>query len=75
MIKGPARSHSQPTVTPHKITDRTCAKISGVEPQSFTPKDPTDGSFAHAKRTRLADDVLKSVEQELLKFVLPKVSA
>jgi radical SAM superfamily enzyme YgiQ (UPF0313 family) len=53
----------------NEICDRTCASFNGTQPQDFVPATTTDLSIPNVKRTRLADDVLMSVDQELLKFI------
>lgn len=55
-----------------ELSDRTCAKFNGVPPDSFEPVEAIDGlEIPNVKRTRLGDDVLRTVDQELLRFVQP----
>ena len=51
-----------------EICDRTCAKFNGQPPETFTPTDRTDRPVPSVRQTRLGDDVLKNVEQELSRF-------
>jgi len=51
-----------------ELADRTCAKFNGVEPQSFHPVADGEVPMAQVKRMRLSEDVLKSVEQELVRL-------
>jgi hypothetical protein len=51
-----------------EICDRTSARINGEPPQDFVPRETADEPVPSPKRTRLGEDVLKSVEQELVKY-------
>lgn len=53
----------------HEIVDRTCARLNGQKFEEFTPVETAAAPVPDAKRLRLHDDILKSVEQELLKLV------
>jgi radical SAM superfamily enzyme YgiQ (UPF0313 family) len=56
-----------------EIVDRTCTKFNGQPPQDFQPI--TAGApIEDVRRARLSDDVLKSVEQELIKLVQTKTN-
>jgi radical SAM superfamily enzyme YgiQ (UPF0313 family) len=52
----------------NEICDRTCAKFNGQAPETFVPVEGSDAPVPDVKRLRLADDVLMSVEQELVRF-------
>jgi hypothetical protein len=53
-----------------EIADRTCANANGEPPESFVPvPDDHDAPVPDVRRIRLADDVLKAVEQALVTFV------
>jgi radical SAM superfamily enzyme YgiQ (UPF0313 family) len=52
----------------NEICDRTCAKFNGQLPQEFMPVELYDISIPEVKGIRLSDDILKSVEQELIKI-------
>lgn len=52
-----------------EIGDRTCAKFNGEPPETFVPVEPADGTVPDVRHLRLGDDVLKSVEQELSRFM------
>jgi hypothetical protein len=51
-----------------EICDRTCARFNGEAPQDFVPVTSDDLPVPEVSRTRLGDDVLKSVEQELFRI-------
>jgi radical SAM superfamily enzyme YgiQ (UPF0313 family) len=51
-----------------EICDRTCAQYNGVPPETFVPTESTDLQVPDVKRMRLGDDVLRTVDQELLRF-------
>jgi radical SAM family protein/uncharacterized protein DUF4070/B12 binding protein len=53
----------------NEICDRTCANLNGTKPEKFVPVVSTDLPIPDVKRSRLADDVFMSVDQELLKFI------
>jgi radical SAM superfamily enzyme YgiQ (UPF0313 family) len=59
----------------NEITDRTCARINGQGLEDYVPIESSDVAVPDALRLRLHDDVLKSVEQELMKLVRKKESA
>ena len=44
-------------------------------PQDYVPAAPSETPVRDAKKLRLHEDILKSVEQELLKFVQAKTTA
>jgi hypothetical protein len=52
-----------------EICDRACAKFNGQPPECFVPVDSPDIPVPSVRQSRLGDDVLKTVEQELFKFV------
>lgn len=50
-----------------ELSDRTCANLNGVPPESFVPQvEPPE--IPSSRRMRLAEDVIRSVEQELVKL-------
>lgn len=55
----------------NEISDRTCAQFNGQPPQEFVARPVGDTQLPNIKRTRLAEDVLTTVAQELLKLTLP----
>jgi radical SAM superfamily enzyme YgiQ (UPF0313 family) len=51
-----------------ELCDRTCAKFNGTPPQDFVPRDEAgEETVPSALRLRLGEDVIKSVEHELIK--------
>jgi radical SAM superfamily enzyme YgiQ (UPF0313 family) len=52
-----------------EIADRTCAKVNGQAPQDFVPIESSDAAVPDVRKVRLGEDVLKSVDQELFKYV------
>ena len=54
-----------------EICDRTSAKYNGRPPQEFVPGDVMDSGVVvpNPTKIRLGEDVLKSVEQELFKYM------
>jgi Radical SAM superfamily/Domain of unknown function (DUF4070) len=52
-----------------EICDRTSARLNGQPPQTFVPRDTADEPVPSPTRIRLGEDVLKSVEQELVKYL------
>jgi radical SAM superfamily enzyme YgiQ (UPF0313 family) len=52
-----------------EIIYRTCARMNGQNIEEFTPAEPSDVPVPDVKRLRLGDDIINSVEQELLKLV------
>jgi hypothetical protein len=54
----------------NELCDRTCAKFNGVPPDTFEPIEAVaeDVEIPNVKRTRLGDDVLRTVDQEILRF-------
>ncbi len=52
-----------------EICDRTCAKHNGRPPESFVPVTDPEAAVPDVRRIRLADDILKAVEQTLVSFV------
>jgi hypothetical protein len=55
----------------YEICDRTSAKFNGHGQQEFIPDNKVDLSMPDVKVNRLGDDILKSVEQELIKLSGP----
>ena len=51
-----------------ELCDRTCARFNGQNPESFTPREPEGAAIPDVRRGRLAEDVIRSVEQELLRL-------
>jgi radical SAM superfamily enzyme YgiQ (UPF0313 family) len=51
------------------IADRTCSDLNGQPPEDFVAIERTNTSIPDVKRLRLGEDVLNSVEQELIKLV------
>lgn len=59
-----------------EVCDRTCAAFNGQPPEQFVPSSETDVVVPNVTRLRLADDVLKTVEQILLSVgVAPRARA
>jgi hypothetical protein len=58
----------------NEIIDRTCARMNGMKLEEYIPVESSDEEIPDALRLRLHDDVLKSVEQELVKLVTAKES-
>lgn len=58
----------------NELADNICARINGVKPGDFTPVDPAGVDAPDAKKIELHDDVLKSVEQELLRLARAKAA-
>ncbi len=52
----------------NEIADRTCAGMNGQRHGDYVPADPASTPVPDTKRFRLHDDILKSVEQELIKL-------
>ena len=52
-----------------ELTDRTCAKFRGVPGPEFVPVTEGDVPMKDVVRSRLSEDVIKSVEQELVKLI------
>jgi hypothetical protein len=50
-----------------EICDRTCARLNGQPPQDFVPRPAGEVDVPSVKRSRLGDDVLKCVGEELIK--------
>jgi radical SAM superfamily enzyme YgiQ (UPF0313 family) len=55
------------------IADRTCASFNGVRPQDFVPPPDDQAEVPNARRLRLGEDVLNSVEQELIRMAETKL--
>jgi hypothetical protein len=53
----------------NEIIDRTCARFNGQKLGDYTPADSADAEVPDIRTLRLGEDVLNSVEQELLKLV------
>lgn len=53
----------------YEIVDRTCARMNGQNLGDFIPLDSLDIAVPDPQRVQLGDDILKSVEQELLRLV------
>lgn len=53
----------------NEIIDRTCARVNGQKFEEFVPKEPGDKIIPDSTKSRLSEDVLNSVEQELIKLV------
>jgi hypothetical protein len=51
-----------------ELADRTCARLNGVPPETFVPTDDGDAEVPDVRRNRLGEDVLRTVDQELLRF-------
>jgi len=54
----------------NELADRTCARFNGQPPQDFRPVTQGQVPLREVKRRRLADDVIQSVEQELVRIEL-----
>jgi radical SAM superfamily enzyme YgiQ (UPF0313 family) len=52
-----------------ELADRTCAKFNGVAGPDFVPVTEGEVSMREVVRSRLSEDVIKSVEQELVKLI------
>ncbi|MFH1417793.1 MAG: radical SAM protein [Planctomycetota bacterium] len=50
-----------------EIVDRTCARLNGVAPQEFVPVEPANTEIRIADCNRMGEDILKCVEQELIR--------
>lgn len=55
-----------------EISDRTCARVNGQKLEDFSPRNDSEAEVPERIQTRLQDDVLKSVEQELMRLVHEK---
>lgn len=55
------------------VSDRTCARVNGQKLEDFSPRDASEAGIKERMPTFLYDDVLKSVEQELMSLVNRKV--
>jgi len=53
----------------NEIIDRTCARFNGQNFKEFVPTEPNNEAIPNVRKFRLGEDVLNSVEQELLKLV------
>jgi radical SAM superfamily enzyme YgiQ (UPF0313 family) len=51
-----------------EICDRTCARFNGQPPEEFVPVEAGGAATPDVRGIRLSEDVLKSVEQELIKL-------
>ena len=54
----------------NEICDRTCAKLNGQQPQDFRPIEDSERDVPNVVRSRLGDDVIKRVEQDLYTLFL-----
>ncbi|MCK9419586.1 MAG: B12-binding domain-containing radical SAM protein [Nitrospirae bacterium] len=52
-----------------EIVDRTCARFNDQKLEDYVPVDSADATVPDSRALRLGEDVLNSVEQELLKLV------
>jgi len=50
-----------------EICDRVCAKFNGQPPEEFLPNEVSDAHGPNVKRVGLADDIINTVEQMLIK--------
>lgn len=50
------------------ILERTCARINGQKPEYYMPANPSDKTVLDVRKIRLHEEILKSVEQELIKL-------
>ncbi len=53
-----------------EVSDRTCARLNGVRPETFVPKDATGAGIPDFRKIRLHDDILKNVGQELFTLLV-----
>jgi hypothetical protein len=51
-----------------ELADRSCAKLNDVAPETFVPEKILEGGIPSVRRTRLTEDVLRAVEQEIVKL-------
>jgi len=52
-----------------ELADRTCAQMNGEPPERFVPvEDDAGAEVPDVRRLRLGEDVLRSVDQELVRF-------
>jgi radical SAM superfamily enzyme YgiQ (UPF0313 family) len=58
-----------------ELCDRTCARLNNVAPETFVPVDDPTAEVPDVKRTRLHEDVLRTVDQELARFVHERPAA
>jgi hypothetical protein len=56
----------------NEIADRTCVRLSGKSPQEFVPVETSGIPVPNVRKLRLDEDVLKSVEQELINLAQGK---
>jgi len=54
------------------IVDNTCVRFNGEKPNEFKLVVATNGNVSDVKNTQLHEDILKSVEQELIRFIQSK---
>ena len=57
----------------HEISDRTCAKLNGVPPESFVAVSTDETSVPNIGRMRLADDIYKNVWMDLSELRLKEI--
>ena len=55
-----------------EIVDRTCARMNGEQWENFVPVVSLDAPVPDVSKTRLHEEIIKSVEQELIKLVQEK---
>jgi radical SAM superfamily enzyme YgiQ (UPF0313 family) len=58
-----------------EMADRTCARINGQNYEDFIPVESSEAVVPDYKKMRLHDEVIKSVEQELIKLVQEKTES
>ncbi len=51
-----------------ELCDQTCARFNGIEKQVFGDPDNVEVDLAFLKRSRLGDDILHDVEQQLVTY-------
>lgn len=52
----------------HELADRVCAEYNGIDPGDYKSRFKEDSKAPSVTKTRLADDVINTVEQELVKI-------
>jgi len=58
-----------------EMADRVCAEYNGTPPEQFVPRDASNVEVPSVIRSRLRDDVINTLEQELVKIALADRSA
>jgi radical SAM superfamily enzyme YgiQ (UPF0313 family) len=56
-----------------ELCERACAERNGQAPETFVAVEPGDTPVPDVKRSRLDDDVLKSVDQKLVELALGRM--